>query len=106
MNEPSPKLYLIVPVPKLRIKMLSQCPDNHSHELRKFNQRKLHTVCIFEGSPRFREGSDKCSPKADHPRKTVGHTPRENFNIQVLREVISSILWDKCWFFLVFFSYL
>ena len=65
--------------------------------------RKLHTVCIFEGSPRFREGSDKCSPKADHPRKTVGHTPRENFNIQVLREVISSILWDKCWFFLVFF---
>ena len=72
--------------------MLSQCPDNHFHELHKFKQRKLHTVCIFEGSPRFREGSDKCSPKADHPRKTVGHTPRENFNIQVLREVISSIL--------------
>ena len=83
--------------------MLSQCPDNHFHELHKFKQRKLHTVCIFEGSPRFREGSDKCSPKADHPRKTVGHTPRENFNIQVLREVISSILWDKCWFFFFFF---
>ena len=81
MNEPSPKLYLIVPVPKLRIKMLSQCPDNHSHELRKFNQRKLHTICIFEGSPRFREGSDRCSPKTDHPRKTVGYAPRENFLI-------------------------
>ena len=29
--------------------------------------------------------------------------PLENFNIQVLRKVISSILWDKCWFFFFFF---
>ena len=28
--------------------------------------------------------------------------PLENFNIQVLRKVISSILWDKCLFFLFF----
>ena len=69
----------------------------------KFNQRKLYTICLFEGSPRLSEGSDKCSPKVDHPWKTVGRAPPENFKIQVLRKVISSILWDKCWFFLFCF---
>ena len=30
--------------------------------------------------------------------------PLENFNIQVLKKVISSILWDKCLLFLFFSS--
>ena len=70
--------------------MLSKYPDNHSHELPKFNLRKLQTICAFGQSPGFSEGSDRCSPKVDHPRRTVGHAPPENFNFQVLRKVIAA----------------
>ena len=83
MNEPSPKWYLIETE-------ITQYLDNHSHELHKFNLRKLQTICAFGESPGFSEGSDGCSPKADHPRRTVGHVPPENFNFQVLRKVTAA----------------
>ena len=73
--------------------MLSKYPDNHSHELHKFNLRKLQTICAFGESPGFSEGSDRCSPKVDHPRRKVGQwgmPPPENFNFQVLRKVIAT----------------
>ena len=80
--------------------MLSKYPDNHSHELHKFNLRKLQTICAFGESPGFSEGSDGCSPKADHPRRTVGHVPPENFNFLTPQKGDCSILRDSGGFFL------
>ena len=56
--------------------MLYQQPGNHSYELYKFNLRKLKTICIFEGSPRFTKDSDKCSPRADHSKRSVGYAEK------------------------------
>ena len=72
--------------------MLKQHPSHHSHEIYKFNLRQLKTICVFGKSPRFTEGSGRCSPKADHPWRTEGHAPQpENFIIKVLRKVIAAL---------------